>query len=103
LSVANVLKDIVIIKIRTRTQTALGETINWTPIETRHARVISLDAKSIVEYMQLKSDVTHKIIFRDPVTIGVGDNLISWKDKTLEPQGPVQKIDDMNVILVKEV
>ena len=103
MSITNILKDRVIIKVRTSTQTAMGETVNWTPVETRYARVVPLDAKSIAEYQQLKQEVTHKVMFRDPVTLGMGDNIILWKDKTFEPQGPIKDADNMNTILVKEV
>lgn len=99
----NILKDRVQIQVKTTTQTALGETVIWTPVETRYARVIPLDAKARVIYQQLQSQVSHKVIFRGSVSLSLGDNRLLWKDKTLELVEPVQEIGNSSVVMVKEV
>lgn len=104
MSLVNILKDRVTIQLRTATQTVTGETVIWTPVETRHARVIPLDAKARAVYQQLQSQVSHKVIFRGSVSLSLGNNRMLWKDKTLEPVEPVQTLDDnTSVVMVKEV
>lgn len=103
MTLTNILKDRVIIQVKTTTQTALGETVVWMPVDIKHARVIPLDARARVIYQQLKSEVSFKVIFRGSVSLSLGNNRLLWEDKTLEPVEPVQKIDDSTVVIVKEV
>lgn len=104
MTLANMLRDRVIIQLRTATQTATGETVIWTPVETRHARVVPLDAAARAVYQQLQSQVSHKVIFRGSVSLSLGDNRLLWGSKTLEPVEPVQTLDDKtSVVMVKEV
>lgn len=102
-SLTNILRDRVVIQLRTATQTATGETIIWTPVETRHARVVPLDAAARAVYMQMKSEVSHKVIFRGSVSLSLGNNRLLWGSKTLEPVEPVQAIDNSTVVMVKEI
>ena len=104
MSLTNVLRDQVTIQLRVATQTALGETIIWTPVEKRYARVVPLDAAARAVYMQMQSIVTHKVIFRGSVDISLGTNRLLWGSKTLEPVEPVQTLDNKtSVVMVKEV
>lgn len=103
MSLVNVLKDRVTIQLRVATQTATGETVIWTPVETRHARVIPLDAQARAVYQQLQSQVTHKVIFRGSIDISLGNNRLLWGAKTLEPVEPVQEVGNASVVMVKEV
>lgn len=96
------LSDRVHIQRRVSTQTALGETITWTPVETRYARVIPLDAATKAAYMQMKSEVTHKVVFNEGVSLSLGDNRLLWEDKILKPVEPVQEIRNKAVVMVKE-
>ncbi len=101
---ATILKDRVAVQVRTATQTALGETVVWKPVEIRSARVIPLDARARALYMQMESNVTHKVIFRGSVSLSLGDNRLLWKDKTLEPVEPIQTLDDgTSIVMVKEI
>lgn len=102
MTLANVLKDRVIIQVKTTVPSAMGETVVWKPVETRHARVIPLDARARAAYMQLKSEVTHKVIMRGSVSLTLGDNRLFWKDKILVPEGPIQEIDSSTIIVCKE-
>ena len=103
MTLANVLKDRVGIQVKTTTATSLGQTEVWSPVEIRNCRVIPLDAKARLAYQQLKSEVTHKVVFRGTITLTLGDNRLLWKDKTLEPVEPVQELDNESVVLVKEI
>ena len=101
---ANVLKDKVIIQERVATQTAGGETTVYKPTQERYARVIPLDAKARAVYMQMQSEVTHKVVMRGSVTLNLGKNRLLWGSKILEPVEPVQTLDDKtSVVMVKEV
>ena len=103
MTLANILKDRVQIQVKTVTQGALGQTVVWKPVETRHARVILLDAKARAVYQQLKSEVSHKVIFRGSISLSLGNNRLLWKDKTLEPVEPPQEIEEETIVVVKEV
>ena len=100
---ANVLKDRVIIQERIATQTALGETIVYKPTQERHARVIPLDAQARAVYMHWQPEVSHRVVMRGSVSLNKGLNRFKWGDKTLEPVGPVQELDNTTVVMAKEV
>ena len=100
---SNLLRDRVQIQVKTVTQTALGQTVTWKPVETRHARVIPLDAKARAVYQQLQSEVSHRIVMRGAVSLNLGSNRFKWGDKTLEPVEPPQIIDGNTTIAVKEM
>ncbi len=97
------LRDRVKIQARVATQTAMGETVVWRPVQRKFARVIPLDAKARATFQQMHSEVTHKIVFRDAVTLDLKDYRVLWKDKTLEMVAPTEKIKDFNVVLAKEL
>jgi len=104
MSLANILKDRVTVQLRSTTATSTGETVTWTPVETRHCRVVPLSAAAIAIYQQLQSQVSHKVIFRGSISLSLGDNRLLWGSKTLEPVGPIQTLDDKTtLVMVKEV
>jgi len=101
---SNILKDRVTIQLRTATQTSTGETVIWSPVESRYCRVVALSATTRAVYQQLQSQVSHKVIFRGSVSLSLGDNRLLWGSRTLEPVEPVQTLDDKtSLVLVKEV
>ena len=100
---SNLLRDRVQIQEKTTTPGPLGESIVWKPVETRHARVIHLDAKARAVYQQLQSEVSHRIVMRGIVSFNLGSNRFKWGDKTLEPVEPPQLIDGNTTIAVKEM
>ncbi len=103
MNLANALKDRVTIQLRVATQTAMGETVVWVPVETRHARVVPLDAAARAVYMQMQSQVTHKILFNKGVSISLGNNRILHGDNTYEPVEPTQEIANCTTVICKEV
>lgn len=104
MTMANALKDRVSIQVKTVTHTSMGETVVWTPVSARYARVIPLDAKARAAYMQLKSEVTHRILFtKGAVTLTLGNNRITHGSKTYEPVEPTADIGNSMVVMVKEV
>ena len=101
---SNILKDRVTIQLRTATQTSTGETVIWTPVESRHCRVVALDASARAVYQQLQSQVSHKVIFREPISLSLGNNRLLWGSRVLELVGPIQTLDHKTiVVMVKEV
>lgn len=102
-ALASVLRDRVHIQVKTATRTALGQTEVWTPVQTLFARIIPLDAKARLAYMQLKSEITHKVVLRGNVSLDIGKNRILHGSKTYEPVEPPQVVDDTTVVMVKEV
>ena len=103
MSLANFLTDRVTIQVRTATQTSMGETVVWKPVEKRYARVIPLDAKARAVYQQLQSQVTHKVILRGSVTLNLDNNRLLWGDKTLEPMMPTEVKGNSTVVMVREI
>jgi head-tail adaptor len=99
----NLLKDRIQIQRKTTMLTAAGETEIWTPVQTKFARVIPLDAKAIAQYQQLNSVVTHRIIFRGSVDLGLGTVRFKHGSRTYEPVNPPQEIENTTVVLVREV
>ncbi len=97
------LRSRVTIQAKTSVLGALGETVVWTPVEIRNARVIVLDSKARLAYQQLKSEATHKVIFRGSVSLNLGTNRLLWKDKILEPTEPPLEREGSTEIVVKEI
>jgi len=100
---SNIFKDKVTVKLKTRTLGATGETVTYSPVETRWGRVIPVDVKTQLAYQQLGSVITHKIVFRQDVTLTLGDYLFEWNTKTLEPVNPPQAFAGGYFIICKEV
>ena len=103
MTLVNMLKNRVTIQVKTTTQTATGDTVVWKPVETKYARVVSLDAQARAVYMQMESVVSHKVIFRGSVSLSLGNNRLLWKDKVLELVEPAQGVGNATVVMVKEV
>ena len=103
MTLTNILKDRVTIQLRTSTQGVLGETVVWSPAGTHYARVIPLDAKARAIYQQLKSEVSHKVVFRGVVTLSLGNNRILHGSKTYELVEPTQIIENSTTVICKEV
>jgi len=103
MTLADKLRDRVAIQVRTITQTALGQIEVWKFVERRFAQVIPLDAKARAIYQQLKSEVSHKVVFRGSVTLNLGSHRILHGSKTYEPVEPPQIIENSTVVVCKEV
>lgn len=102
MTLTNTLKDRIQIQLRTATQTALGETVVWSPVETRYARVTPLSVRARAQYQQLHSEATHQIELRGAVSLNLGSNRFKWGSKTLEPVEPPIFLKNTTLIAVKE-
>lgn len=98
----NAKKSRVLLRKKTITNGALGQTETIAPVGWKYAAVIPLDAKAMVAYQQLNSIVSHRVIFSGKVDIEIGTYDILWGDKVLTPVGPVQIIDGDTVLVVSE-
>ena len=99
---SNILRDRVQIQIKDTIQGPLGETVVWTPVEKRYARVIPLDVKTVASYQQLNTVVTHKILLRGSVTIELGNYRLLHGSKTYEPASSAKHFEGVTEIIVKE-
>ena len=102
MALANILRDRVQIQKRVAVATALGETVVWTHVTEKYARVVPLDAKARSVYQQMNSEVTHKVVMRGAVSLPLGVNRLLWGNATLEPVEPTQSIGGNTVVMVKE-
>ena len=98
----NLLRDRVTVQLRSTTATSTGETVTWTPVDTRHCRVVPLSAAARAVYMQMKSEVSHKIVMRGAVSLSLGSNRFLWGDKILEPVELPQIIGNATTVICKE-
>lgn len=98
----NMLKDRVEIQVRVATLISTGETVVWKPVETRYARKVPLDVKTIAQYQQLNTVVTDKFIFRGSVTIELGKYRLIHGGKTYEPMATARALANTTIVMVKE-
>ena len=99
----NVYKDFVRIQEKVAVQTAGGETAVWKPVGSKYALVILLDAKAREVYQQLKSEVSHKAVFRGAVTLNLGSHRILHGSKTYEPVEPTQLVENVTTVVCRKV
>ena len=98
------LRHRVSIHVKATTQSALGESENWTPLTWKFARVFQLDPKARASYQQNQSQITHTILFnKDAVTITLGNNRIKYGTKTFEPVEPPFENGNYMKVMVKEI
>ncbi len=101
--IVNLLKVSVLLVEKTITQGVLGQTVTYKPVQRKNALIKPLSAQARVQYQQLHSEVTHEIIFRDEVTVDLGNYRIKHGSKTYEPVGPTHLIDGNTIVAVKEI
>ena len=99
----NLLNQRIQIQSRTVTEGAMGQTVVWAPVQTRYGRVIPLSAQARVEYQQLNTEVTHKIVFEKGITLNLADYRFKCLDKTYEPSQPPITLEENTAIVVSEV
>lgn len=100
---SNILKDKIQIQVKATTQTAMGQTVTWKPVQTVYARVIPLSVQAIAQYQQLNSNVSHQIVLRGAVSVNLASNRFKWGSKTLEPVEPPKLVNNTTTIVVKEI
>jgi hypothetical protein len=99
----NLLKDRVLVVDKTATQGALGATVYKSPNHYHYALVRPLSVQARASFQQLDSLVTHEVLFRDEVTISLGQHQIKHGSKTYEPVEPPKLIEHITVVAVKEI
>ena len=100
---ANLFTDRVLLIQKTITQGALGQTVTYIPTQWKHAQVKLLNAQARLQYQQLKSNATHEVMFRNDVTVSMGNYRIKWGSKTLEPTDPARLVEGNTIVPVKEI
>lgn len=100
--ISNILRGKVKLQQRVATQGALGQTVVWKPIYEYHARVISLDAITVRQYMQLNTQVSHKVVLRGTVDIDLGSHRFVHGGKTYLPQESAKHYSGVTEVMVRE-
>ena len=100
---ASMLRSKVKLQEKTITQGPLGQVVTWKPIHEYYARVIPLDVRTIAQFMQLNTQVTHKIILRGAVEVNLGSHRILYEDKTYQPQQSAKHVNGVTELIVLEI
>ena len=100
---SNTLSSRIQIQKRAVTQSATGATIIWRPIEARYGEIIPLSAKAKSEYQQLNTEATHRVIFRDSVSLNLADYRMINGSKVFQPVTPPTEKREYTEIVVKEI
>jgi hypothetical protein len=99
----NLFRDRIVIIEKFTTQTPTGKVVTRKPVETRYGLKIPLDSRAVLEYQQLKSEVTHKLVFNKAVTLNLAVNEFQHGGHVYQPFQPPQHLQGNTVILVKEI
>lgn len=99
----NLFKDRIQLQQRTVTEGAMGQTLTWKPVQWKYGRVIPLTAQARVEYQQLNTSVTHKLVFEKGITLNLADYRFKCLDKTFQPTEPPITLEENTVIVVGEI
>ncbi len=95
----NVLRSKVQLQEKVASQGALGQTVVWKPVQDLHARVIPLDVKTIADYMQLSTQVTHKVVLRGTVEVELGKHRFLYGSMVFEPQSSAKHYDGVTEVV----
>jgi hypothetical protein len=98
----NFKKDRVLIRTKTLTQGAMGQTETFTPAGYKYALVKPVSAVTQAAYQQLGSVVTHEITFSGEVSIAIDTNDILWGSKTLTLTSPPKVVNGNTIIGAQE-
>ncbi len=97
------LRQRVQLQAKTAPNAALGQTVTWKPVSDHWGRVIPLDSRTIAQFQQLNTEVTHKIVLRGTVTVSLGAHRVKHGSLTYQPQATAKHNANMTELLVKEV
>lgn len=97
-----IFKDRIQVQQRTTTESAMGSTITWKPVQWRYGRVIPLSAQARAEYQQLNTEVTHRLLFEKGITLNLADYRFKHLGKTYELTQPPITLENNTVIVCKE-
>ena len=99
---SKIYKRRVSVETQTATQTATGETVDWTTVDPydRWAHIVPLTAEARAVYMQMQTIVTHKLVFHGRLDINYQQNRFVLDDDTvLTIVGPPQYIGQSTMVL----
>ena len=100
---ASMLRSKVKLQEKTIIQGPLGQVVTWKPIHEYYARVMPLDIRTVAQFMQLNTSVTHKIILRGAVEVNLGSHRLLHKGKTYQPQQSALHVDGHTEIVAREL
>lgn len=99
---ATELKHKVTLVEKTLTQTALGQTVTRRPISDHYAAVIPLDVETITQYMQLHTEVSHRILLRGTVEVDMGTHEVLYQGQLYEPTVSATHHGQVTEVIAKE-
>ncbi|MDD3092382.1 MAG: head-tail adaptor protein [Methanoregulaceae archaeon] len=94
------------IKIQKKTVTrgAMGNTESWSDVETVWGLVVPISVSGLAAYSQAgKTEITHKLVFRSPLTLNLSEYRFVYDSETYIPQDPPVFDSRYTTILVKRV
>lgn len=95
------------IQKRTITRGAMGNTESWSDVDTVWGFVVPISVSGLAAYSQAgKTDVTHKMVFRVPVTLNLSEYRFVYDSQNYLPIDPPIDPDMKSryqTILVKRV
>ena len=98
----NLFTERILVVEKVTTQTATGKTVTKKPAGYRYGRKIPVDAKARLEYQQLKTEITHKLVFEGNVTLELATHEFQHGGHNYTPVGPAFYPINQTVIMVKE-
>lgn len=99
---ANVLRQRIELQEQTITQGALGQTVVWKPTRTLWGRRVPLETKTILQYQQLNTVATDRILLRGEVDITLGTHRLRHGDKVFRPQATATHYEGLTEVVVRE-
>lgn len=72
-----------------------GPVTTWDVFDRRWAAITQVNASGAGKYLQAGySDVTHEVLMRAGPSLPLGETLIRWDDRELQPIAPATTVDN---------
>lgn len=96
------LRQRVLLQEKSVTSGAMGSTVVWKPVGSYYARVIPLDVRTVAQYQQLGTQVTHKVLLRGTVEVNLGEHRMVHGDRTYQVSATGKHENGATEIMVVE-
>lgn len=100
---ANILNTRIQILEKVATTSAHGQDVIWKPVRTCWARITPLSTKTIAEYQQQHTDVSHSILMATGGDMRLGINRAYHAGHTYEPAISAVKAADCTTVVVRQL
>ena len=102
-------RERVMLQSKVRTRVATGYTEVWSDVAEYWVAVIPADARTRAQYAQLKSEISHTVLFHETVTLSIGTHRLVWVTrgdrflKLTEPASDPSMVQALTRVAVQEV